>query len=137
EAIVQLYEKHNPIDVLTLSDQLKSSGYIDFVGGASYITQLTNFVPTAAHVEQYASIVAEKALRRRLIHVSQDVIQLGYNEGRDLQELIEEAETRLFEVSQKHVKQDITSIESVLAESFDRLDELHKDKGKLRGVPTG
>jgi replicative DNA helicase len=137
EAIVQLYEKHNPIDVLTLSDQLKSSGFIDFVGGAAYLTQLTNFVPTAAHVEQYAEIVAQKALRRRIIKVSQDTVQLGYNEERELQELIEEAESRLFEVSQKHIKQDITSIESILGESFDRLDELHKDKGKLRGIPTG
>lgn len=137
EAITQLYEKHNPIDVLTLSDQLKSTGFIDFIGGAAYLTQLTNFVPTAAHVEQYAEIVAQKALRRRLIKVSQDTVELGYNEERELQELIEEAETRLFEVSQKHVKQDISSIESILGESFDRLDELHKDKGTLRGIPTG
>ena len=137
EAITQLYEKHSPIDVLTLSDQLKSSGFIEYVGGASYLTQLTNFVPTAAHVEQYAEIVSQKALRRRLIRVSQETVELGYNEERDLQELIEEAETRLFEVSQKHVKQDIISIEAILGESFDRLDELHKDKGKLRGIPTG
>ena len=137
EAITQLYEKHSPIDVLTLSDQLKSTGFIDFVGGAAYLTELTNFVPTAAHVEQYARIVAEKAMRRRLIKVSQENIELGYNEERNLQELIENAETKLFEVSQQHVKQDISSIETILGESFDRLDELHKDKGKLRGVPTG
>ena len=137
EAVTQLYEKHSPIDVLTLSDQLKSSGFIDFVGGASYLTQLTNFVPTAAHVEQYADIVSQKAIRRRLIQVAQETVTLSYNEERNLQELIEEAETRLFEVSQKHVKQDISSVESVLSESFDRLDELHKDKGKLRGIPTG
>lgn len=137
EAITQLYEKHSPIDVLTLSDQLKSSGFIDYVGGASYLTELTNFVPTAAHAEQYANIIAQKAIRRRLIKVSQDTVQISYNEERELQELIEDAETRLFEVSQKHVKQDLSSIESVLGESFDRLDELHKDKGKLRGIPTG
>lgn len=136
-AITQLYEKHSPIDVLTLADQLKNSGTIDLAGGASYLTELTNFVPTAAHVEQYAHIVAEKAMRRRLIKVAQDSIKLGYDEERDLQELIEAAETSLFEVSQQHVKQDISSIESVLSESFDRLDELHKDKGKLRGIPTG
>ncbi|MCA9344376.1 replicative DNA helicase [Candidatus Saccharibacteria bacterium] len=137
EAITHLYEKHSPIDVLTLSDQLKSSGFIEYVGGASYLTELTNFVPTAAHAEQYAQIIAQKAIRRKLIKVSQDTVEISYNEERNLQELIEEAETRLFEVSQKHVKQDISSIESVLGESFDRLDELHKDKGKLRGIPTG
>lgn len=137
DAITHLYEKHSPIDVLTLSDQLKSSGFIEYVGGASYLTELTNFVPTAAHAEQYAQIIAQKAIRRKLIKVSQDTVEISYNEERNLQELIEEAETRLFEVSQKHVKQDISSIESVLGESFDRLDELHKDKGKLRGIPTG
>lgn len=137
EAITQLYEKHNPIDVLTLADQLKSTGFIDFVGGAAYLTQLTNFVPTASHVEQYAEIVAQKALRRRLIKASQDIVELGYKEEHNLQELIENAESKLFEVSQRHIKQDITSMETILAESFDRLDELHKDKGKIRGVPTG
>lgn len=137
EAILQLYEKHSPIDVLTLSNQLKSTGFIDMVGGAAYLTELTNFVPTAAHVEQYADIVAQKALRRRLIKASQDIVGLGYDEGKDLQELIEEAESKLFNVSQQHVKQDITSLETILGESFDRLDELHRDKGKIRGVPTG
>jgi replicative DNA helicase len=137
EAVTQLYEKHSPIDILTLSDQLKSTGFIDFVGGASYLTELTNFVPTAAHAEQYASIIAEKAMRRRLIKASQDTVEMAYNEERPLQELVEDAESKLFEVSQQHVKQDITSIETILGESFDRLDELHKDKGTLRGIPTG
>lgn len=137
EAITQLYEKHQPIDVLTLADQLKGTGFIDFVGGAAYLTQLTNFVPTASHVEQYAEIVAQKALRRRLIKASQDIVELGYKEDEALQSLIEQAESKLFEVSQQHVKQDITSLETILGESFDRLDELHKDKGKIRGVPTG
>jgi len=137
EAMQSLYEKHSPIDVLTLSDQLKGTGFLDVVGGPAYLTELTNFVPTAAHVEQYADIVAQKAMRRRLIKASQAIIGLGYDEAQSLQDLIEEAETRLFEVSQRHVKQDVTSLESILTESFDRLDELHKDKGKLRGVPTG
>ncbi len=137
ESIVRLYEKHSPIDVLTLSDQLKALGFLEEIGGPAFLTELTNFVPTAAHVEQYAEIVAQKALRRRLISASQDITGLGYDEAQNLQELIELAESRLFEVSQKHIKQDITSLETILAESFDRLDELHKDKGKLRGVPTG
>ncbi len=137
EAIINLYEKHSPIDVLTLSDQLKGNGFLEMVGGPGYLTELTNFVPTATHVEQYAEIVSQKSLRRRLIKASQDIVGLGYDEARSLQELVEEAETKLFEVSQRHVKQDITSIETILSESFDRLDELHKDKGKIRGVPTG
>lgn len=137
EAIQKLYEKHSPIDVLTLADQLRSAGFIEVAGGPAYLTELTNFVPTAAHVEQYADIVAQKALRRRLIQASQDITTLGYNEESGLQQLIEDAETRLFDVSQQHIKQDITSLEDILSDSFERLDDLHKDKGKIRGVPTG
>jgi replicative DNA helicase len=137
EAITHLYEHHEAIDVLTLADRLKNSGYLDGVGGPSYLTELTNFVPTAAHVEQYADIVAQKALRRRLIAASREITDLGYDESKQLQELIETAETRLFQVSQQHVRQDIISLEAILAESFDRLDDLHKDKQKIRGVATG
>jgi replicative DNA helicase len=137
ESILQLYEARSAVDVLTLSDRLKNNGSLDSIGGPSYLTELTNFVPTAAHVEQYAEIVAQKAMRRRMIKASREIIELGQDESKGLRELIEEAETRLFEVSQQHVKQDIVSLETILAESFDRLDDLHKDKAKLRGVPTG
>jgi replicative DNA helicase len=137
EAINTLYERHSPIDVLTLADQLRSSGQLDGVGGAAYLTELTNYVPTASHVEQYADIVAQKALRRRLIKASQEITGLSYDESKQLRDLIEEAETRLFQVSQQHIKQNVISLEAILAESFDRLDELHKDSNKIRGVPTG
>ncbi len=136
-AIKKLYESHSPVDVLTLANELKNRGDLEKVGGASYLTELTNFVPTAAHVNQYAEIVASKSLRRRLIKASQEITNFGYNEKQDLQGLIEQAESRLFEVSQQHVKQDVISLEQILTESFDRLDELHKDKGTIRGVPTG
>jgi replicative DNA helicase len=136
-AMKALHDKRSPVDVLTLSEQLKSKDQLEAVGGASYLTELTNFVPTAAHMEQYAQIVADKSVRRRLISASQDIATIGFDEGKSLQELIEEAESRLFEVSQKHVRQDITSLESILAESFDRLDDLHHNKGGLRGIPTG
>ncbi|MEK7594884.1 MAG: replicative DNA helicase [Patescibacteria group bacterium] len=137
QAILHLYEHKQSIDVLTLADRLKNSGDLDSVGGPGYLTELTNFVPTAAHVEQYADIVSQKAMRRRLITASKEITELGYDESRQLQELVEEAETRLFQVSQQHVKQDIISLETILAESFDRLDDLHKDKKKIRGIPTG
>ncbi len=137
EAIIQLYENHDAIDVLTLSDKLKNNGHLDSVGGPGYLTELTNFVPTAAHVEQYADIVAQKAMRRRLIRASKEIADMGSDESKQLRTLIEEAEVKLFEVSQQHIKQDIISLETVLAESFDRLDDLHKDKKKIRGVSTG
>ena len=136
-AMRTLHDKRSPIDILTLSEQLKSNGELDHVGGASYLTELTNFVPTAAHLEQYAQIVADKSVRRRLIKASQDIAAIGSEEKKSLQELIEEAETRLFEVSQQHVRQNITSLESILGESFDRLDDLHRHKGGIRGIPTG
>jgi len=137
EAAVFLYEKHSPIDVLTLTETLKDRDLLSIVGGASYITELTNYVPTATHVEQYAEIVSTKAQRRRLIKASQEIAGISYDESKPLKDLIEEAEVRLFEVSQRHVAQDLVSLEDILSDSFDRLDELHKDKGKIRGIPTG
>lgn len=132
-----LHEKRSPVDILTLSEQLKNSQQLDIIGGASYLTELTNTVPTAAHMEQYAQIVADKAIRRRLISASQDIASIGFDESKSLVELIEEAESRLFEVSNRHVRQDVTSLESILGESFDRIDDLHRNKGGLRGIPTG
>ena len=136
-AMRSLHDKRSPIDILTLSEQLKNNGQLDQVGGASYLTQLTNFVPTVAHLEQYAQIVADKSVRRRLIQASEDIVVISSEEKKSLQELIEEAETRLFEVSQQHVRQNITSLESILGDSFDRLDDLHRHKGGIRGIPTG
>jgi replicative DNA helicase len=137
QAIIDLYDNHVPIDVLTLSNKLKEMRYFEAIGGASYLTELTNYVPTASNVHEYADIVAQKALRRRLIKTSQDIVGLGYDETINIQDVVENAEIKLFEVSQRHLKQDITSLENILTDSFDRLDELHKDKGKLRGLPTG
>lgn len=137
KAMRALHDKRSPLDILTLSEQLKNKGQLDAIGGASYLTELTNQVPTAAHLEQYAEIVADKAIRRRLISASHDIAGIGYDENKSLQELVEEAETRLFEVSQRHVRQDITSLESILGDSFDRLDDLHRNKGGIRGIPTG
>lgn len=136
-AVKKLYNDHKAIDVLTLSNQLKSTEQLEDVGGAQYLTELTNFVPSASHVVEYARIVASKALRRRVIQASQDIINLGYNEDNSVQELIESAESRLFNVSNERIKQDIVSLENILSDSFERLDELHKDKGTIRGIPTG
>lgn len=137
KAIRSLYEKREPIDVLTLSNWLQSHELLDAIGGSSYLADLTNMVPTAAHAQHYAEIVSQKAIRRRLIKASEEIIKYGYQEDGAVQEALEKAEQALFNVSQAHVKQDLVSIENILSESFDRLDELHKDKASLRGVPTG
>lgn len=137
EAMLKLYEAHSPVDLLTLSNELKKKDELEMVGGMDYLTELTNMVPTAAHAEHYAEIITQNAMRRRLIHVASDIAELGYEEEHMVAELLERAESQLFAVSDKNLKNDLVSMEQILAESFDRLDELHKNKGQIRGVPTG
>lgn len=137
DAMMRLYEKNKPVDLLTLTDELRRKKEIDEIGGSAYLTELTNYVPTAAHAESYAEIVAQKAVRRRLIKASGDISELGYDEETTTQELLQQAEAELFAVSDQSLKQDLTSLESILTESFDRLEELHRNKGSLRGIRTG
>lgn len=137
-AILRLFEQHKPVDLLTLSSVLKDKEQLETIGGSSYLTELTNAVPTAAHAEHYADIVAEKAMRRKLIKASEEIVNISFEDSMSsVQEILEQAEQRIFAVSQRTLKQDMVSIEQILAEGFDRLDELHKNKGKLRGVRTG
>jgi replicative DNA helicase len=135
--MMRLYEHHRPVDLLTLTDELKKKDELEAIGGAGYLTQLTNYVPTAAHAEAYAEMVALKAVRRRLIRASAEISELGYDEDTNVQELLERAEAELFSVSDQSLKQDLTSIEQILTDSFDRMEELHRNKGALRGVRTG
>lgn len=136
-AMVRLYEHHKPVDLLTLTDELKKKKELEAIGGSGYLTELTNYVPTAAHAETYAEMVAAKAVRRRLIKASADISELGYDEDTDIQELLEKAETELFSVSDQSLKQDLISLENILTDSFDRMEELHRNKGALRGIRTG
>ena len=136
-AMIRLFEKHRPVDLLTLTDELKRKDELDAIGGSAYLTELTNYVPTAAHAATYAEMVAQKAVRRRLIHASAGISELGYDESTTTQELLEQAEAELFSVSDQSIKQDLVSIDSILMESFDRIEELHKNKGELRGIRTG
>jgi len=137
DAMIRLFEKHKPVDLLTLTEELKRKSELELVGGSAYITELTNYVPTAAHAEAYAELVAQKAVRRRLIKASADISELGYDEETNTQELLERAEAELFSVSDQSLKQDLVAIETILTESFDRMEELHRNKGALRGVRTG
>jgi replicative DNA helicase len=137
EAMVRLFEKRKPVDLLTLTDELKKKKLLEEVGGSTYLTELTNYVPTAAHASTYAEIVAAAAVRRRLINVSGEIAELGYDEEFQVQELLEKAEAELFSVSDQNSKQDLVSVETILLESFDRLEELHRNKGQLRGLQTG
>lgn len=137
DAMLSLYEKRKPVDLLTLSDELQNKKKLEEIGGSSYLSELTNYVPTSAHATAYSDMVQSKAMRRRLIKTSSNLSELAYNEDRSVQELLEQAEADLFSVSDEHLKQDLVSLEHILAESFDRIEELHRDKSKLRGIPTG
>ncbi len=137
EAILDLFERREPIDLVTVTEELKRKGAYDRVGGSSYLTSLVNIVPTSAHIETYAKIVKEHAVRRALIVQATRLIESSYDESLDVNVLLENAEAGVFSLSQQHISRDFTPIKDALTESFDRLDELQKTSGKLRGVPTG
>lgn len=135
--ILELYEKKDPIDLLSLSSRLEELGQLESIGGRSYLVQLTNLVPSAAHVVNYAKIIQKKATLRRLIAAAGNILELGYQEDREVDEVLDKSEQSIFSVSQKFLKEKFTHIKEVLTGAFDRIDELHREKGKLRGLPTG
>ncbi len=137
EAIQSLYEKREPIDLVTVTEELKRKGYYDKVGGSAYLATLINVVPTSAHIEHYAKIIKDHAIRRNLIAQATKLIEKAYDESGEVDELLEGAEAGIFAISQEHVSRDFLPIKDALTQSFDRLDELQKSSGKLRGVPTG
>lgn len=136
-AMARLSEKKTPIDLVTLTDILEKKKILEEIGGASYIASLANAVPTASHVVHYANIISQKAVLRRLIEVGQNIAQLGYKEQGDVNEILDNSERILFDVTQRYLKQEFVSLKDVLSETFDRIDKLHKEKGGLRGIPTG
>lgn len=136
-AILSLYEKREPADLITVPDELKRMGIISDVGGVSYLTELVNGVPTSSNVEYYAHIIKDSAVRRSLLSASTKINSLGYKEEIPVNELLDDAERTLYEVSQSNLKQAFVPIKETLEVTFERLDELHRKKGSLRGVPTG
>lgn len=137
KSMTSLYEKHKPIDLLTLSSELKADKVLRQIGGEPYLSILTNFVPTASHVKAYAELVEKAAVRRRLIKAGTEIVDQAYEDGVEVEDLVGRAEKDLFEVSDKTTKSDYSSMEDMLVEAFDRIDELHKNKGVLRGLKTG
>ncbi|TAK96219.1 replicative DNA helicase [Patescibacteria group bacterium] len=137
ETMLELYEEREPIDVLSLSNKLKEKGKLEQVGGSAALATLVNSVPTAANIVHYAKVVQKKATLRRLIRSAGEVVELGYQESEDVQTVLDEAEQKIFKVSQKYIKQDFVPLKSILGDAFNRIDELHKDGAKFRGTPTG
>jgi len=137
KGMTALYEHHRPIDLMTLTSELKNQGTLKKSGGAPYLTELTNFVPTASHVDAYADLVAQAALRRRLIQAGTDIAAAAYNGSTKIEDLVGQAEKNLFEVSDKTVKSEYIALEDLLVDAYDRIEELHRNKGALRGLKTG
>lgn len=136
-AMFSLFEKREPIDLVTLTAELKRKGVFDKVGGASYIAELASAVPTAAHIVQYAQIVRDHYVKRQLIATSAKVAQTAFEETADIRTILDETEQAIFGLSQEQLRQNFIPLKDALAESFDRLDELHRKAGGLRGVSTG
>jgi replicative DNA helicase len=136
-AMISLFENHEPLDVVTVTAQLKKDGELKTVGGASYVSELLDAVPTSAHAEQYGRIILEHFTKRRLIETAAHITEMAFLEEGGAQQILDKAEQEIFSVSQTTSRRDFIHIKDALASSFDRLDELHKKAGGLRGVATG
>ena len=137
QAMRELYARHEPIDIISLSNRLNEKKILDSIGGRTYLAQLSNLATTSTHVVHYANIVQHKATLRRLINAAREINELGYQEEEEIDKILDEAERKIFDVSNKYAKNAFAPIDSLLTEAFDRIDELHKQSGKLRGIPTG
>ncbi len=137
ETMLELYEDREPLDILSISNKLEEKEKLKEIGGSTYLATLVNSVPSSAHIVHYAKVVQKKSLLRRLIKSASEILEMGYQESEDIEKVLDEAEQKLFGVSQKYIKQDFIPIKSILEDAFNRIDELHKDGSKFRGVPTG
>lgn len=137
QAILELFEKGEPIDLLAVSIRLKEKKLLEEIGGNGYLTELINTVPTAAHISNYAKIVQRKRILRDLISSSQEINIMGYDEQEDIDILLDRAEQRIFSIAQKSLTQRFILIKDGLESAFERIDNLSKHKGELRGLPTG
>ncbi|MBX4205845.1 replicative DNA helicase [Candidatus Microgenomates bacterium] len=137
EALIELYEDRIPIDVLTVSDKLTKRKTLKKIGGTTYLAELANKVPTAAHVEHYAKIVKDASTKRSLMQAAAKLVDLSMDDALSAEDLLDKAESHVFSLTQKHMTQGFMQVKTALADSFDRLDELHKLGTGLRGLPTG
>lgn len=137
QAALDLFEKNEPIDLLSIANRLKEKGLLEDIGGNSYLTDLVNTVPTASNVLNYAKIVQRKRILRDLIDASQEIEAMGYNESEDVDLLLDQAERRIFSIAQKSLTQNFIPVKETLEEAWDRIDKLSQHKGGLRGLPTG
>ena len=137
QAIVNLYNKSEPIDIITLKDELESMGKFEQVGGFDYLASLPDKVPTTANVQKYIKIVEEKSILRNLIKTANEIIELGYDPAEDVEDIMDGAEKRIFDLMQSKNQKGYTPIKDVLVESFTKLEDLYNRKQHITGVPTG
>lgn len=138
QAVLNLFEKGQPIDMVTATTELNRMKALSKVGGAGYLADLATAVPTAAHIESYGMMIKDNWTRRELISASADISELGFDEGSEVPGLLDKAEQRLFGIAQEGIRTDFVPIKKMLEDSFDRIEELHKKAGKgIRGVITG
>lgn len=136
-AVLALYEKREPIDILTVSEELERRGQIEEIGGRAALADLCDRTPTAVHAKQYAQIVERKAVLRGLIGAAGRIASIGYEDPADAIEAIDRAESELFAISERRAVSGFTSLEKLLIDAYDRLDHLHQNRGQLMGLRTG
>ncbi len=137
ETILDLFDRGEPIDLITVTNELRKSGKLELVGGAVYVADLINSVPTAANVEYYAKIVGEKATLRRLIEAGTKIVRDGFNAAEDVDQIVDNAEKAIFEIALNRVREGFIKIDSVIKGVLDRIDSLYEKKQGLTGTPTG
>lgn len=137
EIMIELYSKHEPIDVVSISNLLKEKNKLEQVGGRTYLAKLSNVAITPTSIVNYAHIIQKKATLRRLLKAASEITELGQKEDEEVDALLDNAERKLFSVSHNYLKESFTPVDTLLNDAFERIDELHKMSGKLRGIPTG
>lgn len=137
EAMIDLFQRREPIDIMTVSTRLREKNVLEDIGGSSYLTSLVNMVPTSSHVTHYATIVHKKRILRDLIDASYHIAELGYREEAGVEDLLDEAEQRIFSISQSTLQQEFSAVKDALDDAWERIDKIHKEGGAIRGVPTG
>lgn len=137
EAMVKLYEERQPIDVVTLTGQLRKMKQLTKAGGTATIVELSNAVSTSANVEHYAKLVADAYIKRKIISMGGELTALAFDPGEELEKIMDQAEQKVYALSSTRNKKAFIPIKDTLVESFERLDELQRNGGELRGLPTG
>lgn len=135
--VLHLYEKGEPVDLITASNELNSRGKMDEVGGPSYLTHLISVVPTSANVEYYANIVKEKAMLRKLIYAGTTIASMGYHEEEPIDDLVDTSERLIFNIAERRLSQDFVALKPILHSTFSKIEELYAHKAHITGVPTG